>query len=126
MKYILISIHPHATEKTEKIISELGEITSKITGASCGPMQILTFDSEKEREEIAQLLKRIDNQYDFFLFKKEDAEINMPDIFNEAIKDKKDRKENKKLSYQEQLDEAVLAENFELASILKKKISKKK
>ena len=131
-KYILIVFNDFGEEmarlpKEVNIIKKVA--TAEVRGASCGPLNLSFFTSDRTREEISDMFKK--DKIDFILFEEKDSSSSLPsyitkmfgkefekysmDISKEVSKDK--------LSLEDQLKEAVANEEFAIAARLRDKIA---
>lgn len=115
--------------------------TGNIRGASCGALNLTVFQSDKTKEEISKMF--VKQGISFFLFEEQDSDYKLPSyiakMFGEKFeKDPDDSdldevekemfgsKTPKKVSLEDQLQDAINEEDFKMAAVLRDKIAKKK
>lgn len=112
--------------KEAKILQDVA--TGDIRGASCGTINCSTFTSDKTKEEISNLLEKAD--IDFLLFEEKDAACRIPNHLAQTfgVKPRAPKKgvntSSKKLTLEEQLNEAVEKEQWEIAAAIRDRIKK--
>jgi hypothetical protein len=99
--------------------------TGSIMGISCGVMNFCAFPSDKSMPEISRMLT--EKNIDFYIFKEEDSLSRIPSFIAKAFRSagaefKEESEKPKKLTLQDQLDEAVRTENWEMAAKIRDKI----
>lgn len=124
-KYILIVFKDENEMDSNSEISVLGKVAEgDVYGASCGAINLVSFKSRRTKDEIASVLRN--DGFNFMLMKDEDAEMEVPNYLSSVLgqtKPKFSKLEPKKLSLNEQLNEAVKNQDFEMAAILRDKIT---
>jgi hypothetical protein len=143
-KYVLFIFNPPDEIDSDKPreIRIIEKVTTGVArGASCGPLNLCFFPSDKTKEEIAALLK--EDNVKFVLLEEKDAEKSLPgyitQMFNQDLSvdgirkfgnldhpDAKPKRKLEKISLEDQLKEAVQTEDFIVAARLRDKIAEKK
>jgi len=133
-KYILIVFnnpeHILDIDKEPREIKILEEVaTGEVRGASCGVVNFCTFSSDKTKEEISKMFDAA--EINFLITEEKDSVTRVPDYLAKTfgleptIKVRASGKPEK-LSMEEQLDQAIKNEQWEIAAAIRDRIEKAK
>ncbi len=129
-KYVLLIFNDFGSNlgqlKEKDALNKIAMESSKVSGISCGAINITTFESVMEKNEISRLLEKDDLKY--FLFDEKDSKHSLPDFVQDAIDlipKKIARTSAVKLSLEDQLEEAVKEQDFMMAARIRDKIQNK-